>query len=65
MSTYTIFALYKDDQQRFCHQCEATSPQDAETQARAWVEPEALLIAGVIEGEHQSVDAPVKTYGYE
>lgn len=63
MTTYTVFALYADNFQRFCETVEAPTPDEAESIIRANAEGE-LLIAGVIEGRHVCVDT-AKIYGYQ
>ena len=61
MKTYTIIAIYADNEQRYATSLEADSPEQAEKEAQAvclrdnkWEDhedKEPLIIAGVIEGE--------------
>lgn len=62
MMTYTVFALYADNLQRYATSTEAESPEEAERIVRNDAEGE-LLIAGVIEGQHTCLDAVYATYG--
>lgn len=56
MPTYTVLAVYEEPRgQRFATTVEAATPQAAEIAARDEAEDE-LIIAGVIEGEHELVD---------
>jgi len=53
---YTVIAVYEDNLQRFATSVVAKSPQEAEALARQDAESD-LLVAGVIEGHHECVDA--------
>ena len=63
MKTYTICALYDNNNQRYATSVQATDPIHAEVVARAQA-GKALNIAGVIEGDHDCLDI-TKTYGHE
>lgn len=55
MQTYTIVAIYEEDNQRYCTSVQAESPEEAESIASQEVSS-PIIIAGVFLGEHYPVD---------
>ena len=60
MASYTVFAIYEDNHQRFATTVEAESPEAAEEQAQACA-PAPLVVAGVVEGRVLAVDEDPET----
>lgn len=54
MKTYTVIALYEDNNQRFATSVEANTPEEAEEAAKGEADA-PIIVAGVIEGDHEVV----------
>lgn len=62
MDTYTVFAVYADQPQRYATNVQAASAYDAECIARDEA-PSDLLVAAVVLGNHRPVDVEYITTG--